>query len=119
MKPNINIIEHIRSIELSAKTTFLKIKNIFVNESENSKEVLETYGKYMLGHANPEDMNQANKKFRELLKAAGLGALCLIPGTVVTLPLVLYAAKKLKIDILPPSFYKEFPGLKEADKKDE
>ncbi|MCF6766102.1 hypothetical protein L3V82_09975 [Thiotrichales bacterium 19S3-7] len=116
MKSNINILESIRLMGVSAKATLLKIKNIFLDESENSKAVLETYGKYALGKANADEMEQANKKFRELLKAAGLGALCLIPGTVVTLPLILYAAKKLKIDILPPSFYKEFPGLKEAEK---
>ena len=81
-------------------------------ESDKAKSMLTTYGEYMTGKATKEDMEQANSRFRDLLKAVGMGGFCVLPGTVVTLPLILMAAKKLNIDLLPKSFYEQFPSLK-------
>lgn len=106
------ILDALASATNSTKESFIKIKKIFSIESTNSKEVLTTYGKHLSGDATKSEMEVANQKFRELLKAIGLGSLCIIPGTVITLPVILIAARKIGIDLLPKSFYDEFPNLK-------
>ncbi len=94
------------------KENYLKLKTIFSAESDNTKEILNSYGRYLNGDASKKEMEEANEKFRDLLKAIGLGSLCIIPGSIITIPAILYAAKKIGIDLLPKSFYEQFPNLK-------
>jgi hypothetical protein len=65
------ILDAIASATNSTKESFIKIKKIFSIESANSKEVLTTYGKHLSGDATKSEMEVANQKFRELLKAIG------------------------------------------------
>lgn len=99
-----------------AKNDLLKIKNIFENEGLNSRDVLVYYGRYLSDKGTKADLEVANAKFLELLKAAGFGAFLVLPGTVITLPAILLLCKKLGINILPKSFYEQFPKLKKVEK---
>jgi hypothetical protein len=95
-----------------SKSSFLKLKLIFEQETENSIDVVEAYSRFISGKGSKPEIKDANLKLRDLLKAVGLGGFCILPGTVVTLPILIMAAKKVGIDLLPESVYKQYPNLK-------
>jgi hypothetical protein len=111
-----NILHNIPFLK-PTKESMLKLKNILAAENSNTKAIFSTYGKYINNSATKEEMEEANDKFRDLVKAIGLGSLLIIPGTVITLPIILISARKLGIELLPKSFYDEFPNLREKNKK--
>ena len=88
------------------------MKLIFEQETENSIDILEAYSRFVGGKGSKVELKEANAKLRDLLKAVGLGGFCILPGTVVTLPILIMAAKKMGIDLLPESVYEQYPNLK-------
>ncbi len=93
-----------------------RLQQIFAQESSESKLMMEVYGRSLINKATPEELQQANKQFGELLKTLGLGTIFVLPGGVVTLPLTIMAAKKLGVDILPASFKNKVPTEKLVEK---
>ena len=77
--------------------------------------MLEQYAKYLSGDATKEEMKQANEQFRQLLKTLGVGAFLILPGSVITLPLIVMLGKKFGINLLPNFFHKKFPHIKDKD----
>lgn len=65
------------------------------------QDMLEIYYRYINGEATQEQMEQANADFRNFLKTLGLGALIIIPGSFVTIPIIVKMSKSVGIDILP------------------
>ena len=78
-----------------------RLKRIVRKEREKTAEMFKVYKDYVNGSATPEEMEAANKQFRNLLKIAGLTSLTLLPGSVVTIPIVVKLAKKYNINLLP------------------
>ena len=95
------------------KETLLKVKEIFQEENDNTRIILSTYAKYLKNNASKKELKIANNKLKDILRGIGIGSLLIIPGSFITLPLLLISAKKLGIDVLPKSFYDKFPDLKE------
>ena len=108
------MIDFIKDLGVDAKANLLKLKAIFSEEQHNSRDMLVRYGRYLSGDSSKQDLEKANADFRELLKVTGLGAFCILPGTMLTLPILAMVAKKLGMDIFPSSFYRQFPDLKKT-----
>ncbi len=60
-----------------------------------------TYYRFLKNEVTPAQMEQANAEFRNFLKSLGLGTLFLLPGSPITIPAAIKAARSLGIDILP------------------
>ena len=90
----------------------LLIKRALAKESQETKNMLFIYGRYMRGDASKNDMKKANAQFRELLKNIGLGIVVMLPFAVITIPVIVKVGRILGVDILPASF-------KEQDKKND
>jgi hypothetical protein len=82
----------------------LKIKDALAKEGEQSIKMFETYAKYTQGLASVKEMDEANNQFKDFLKTIGLGVFAVLPGSPITIPLLIKLAEKLGIDIMPDSF---------------
>lgn len=86
------------------KDDLLKIKAGLAQEGQESKEMLQIYGKFTYGKASKEQMAFANKQFIDLLKGMGLGVIVVLPFSPITIPIIVALGKKYGIDVLPSSF---------------
>lgn len=95
--------------DVSLSTGKMLEKDLFALQTALKKEasavqgMVEIYYRYINGKASKEEMELANSEFRNFLKTLGLGALLIIPGSVITIPVIVKMAKSLGIDILPKS----------------
>ena len=109
MKPNKKI--SLDSLGHRAKLTLQKnlriIRSAFRTESQETAAMLKTYLEYTQGEVGTKEMKEANKQFRNLLKAIGLGALAVLPFSPITIPLIVKLGEKLGVDVLPPSIREE------------
>ena len=84
----------------------LKIKDSFLNETEENKKMMDIYLKYAEGNASEEEIIEANKQFEQILKSLGLGVLVVLPFSPITIPYIIKKAKEFGIDIIP-NWYKK------------
>ena len=84
----------------------LKIKDSFLNETEENKKMLDIYLKYTEGNASEEEIIEANKQFEQILKSLGLGILVVLPFSPITIPYIIKKAEEFGIDIIP-NWYKK------------
>jgi hypothetical protein len=82
----------------------LKIKDALSNEGEQSIKMFEIYARYTQGKATEKEMNKANKQFGDFLKTIGLGVFAILPGSPITIPILVKLGQKFGIDIMPDSF---------------
>lgn len=80
---------------------FQALQRGLVLEAIATRGMLGTYYRFLKRQATPEQMEQANADFRNLVKSLGLGTMFLLPGSPITIPAAIKAAKSLGIDILP------------------
>ena len=80
------------------------LKNLLEQESESTKEMLKTYYSYTQGKIKEEDLEQANKQLKELIRDLGFGFLTILPFAPITIPFLVKLARKYKIDIVPEWF---------------
>lgn len=83
------------------------LKVALAQETVETKEMLEVYSRFTRGKATQEEMNTANKQFRDLLKSLGLGVFAVLPFAPVTIPLLIRIGRKFGIELLPTSFKKK------------
>ena len=81
----------------------LMLKNALKQESLAVQGMVEVYYRFVAGNASKEEMDLANAEFRNFLKTLGLGALVVIPGSFITIPLIVKMSKTLGVNILPKS----------------
>jgi hypothetical protein len=87
------------------KNWLLKLKNGLSQEAGESKEMLDVYARYMNGFpVSPEEMNVANQQIKDVVRMLGLGAYALLPGHVITAPVIFGLAKKYNIELFPSAF---------------
>ena len=84
----------------------LKLKDSFLEESEENKKMLDVYIKFIEGEATEEDIEYANNQLNEIFKSLGLGVLTILPFSPITIPYVMKKAQELGIDIIP-NWYKK------------
>ncbi len=80
------------------------LKNTLEQESESTKEMLKTYYSYTQGKIKEEDLEQANKQLKELIRDLGFGFLTILPFAPITIPFLVKLARKYEIDIVPEWF---------------
>lgn len=98
------------------KNKFKALKEALSKEGAQTKVMFETYARFTTGKATQEEMENANKQFRDVLKTLGLGIFAVLPAAPITIPLILKIGKKLGIDILPDSFSSSDNETKEKEK---
>ena len=84
----------------------LKLKDSFLEESEENKKMLDVYIKYIEGQATEDEIEYANNQLNEIFKSLGLGVLTILPFSPITIPYVMKKAQELGIDIIP-NWYKK------------
>ena len=84
----------------------LKLKDSFLEESEENKKMLDVYIKSIEGEASDEEIDYANNQLNQIFKSLGLGVLTVLPFSPVTIPFVIKKAQELGIDIIP-NWYKK------------
>ena len=84
----------------------LKLKDSFLEESEENKKMLDVYIKFIEGEASEDEIEYANNQLNEIFKSLGLGVLTILPFSPITIPYVMKKAQELGIDIIP-NWYKK------------
>ena len=79
----------------------LKLKDSFLEESDENKRMLDIYVRYIEGVATDEEVNEANYQLKQVLKSLGLGILVILPFSPISIPYVLKKAKEFEIDLIP------------------
>ena len=83
------------------KQNLLKLKDLFLEETEENKKMLDIYISYIEGNANEEDITEANEQLIQIFKSLGLGVLVVLPFSPISIPYVLKKAKEFDIDLIP------------------
>ena len=83
------------------KQNLLKLKDSFLEETEENKKMLDIYINYIEGNASDEDIENANKQLKQIFKSLGLGILVILPFSQISIPYVLKKAKAHNIDLIP------------------
>ena len=84
----------------------LKLKDNFLEESEENKKMLDVYIKSIEGEASEDEIDYANNQLNQIFKSLGLGVLSVLPFSPITIPFVIKKAQELGIDIIP-NWYKK------------
>jgi hypothetical protein len=95
------------------KETFAKLKQALSTETGETKEMMDVYKRALKNQASSEEINTANKQFKDVLKIVGLttfvAGTSMIPGSGPALfPIEKYLNTK-GISILPNGFKDAFP----------
>ena len=94
------------------KQNLLKLKDSFLEETEENKKMLDIYINYIEGNASDKDIENANKQLKQIFKSLGLGILVILPFSPISLPYVLKKAKENDIDLIP-EWYKALSKYKD------
>ena len=78
----------------------LKIKESFLEESDENKKMLDIYVKYIEGSVTDDELDFANEQLTQVLKSIGLGVLVILPFSPVTIPYILKKADEYEIDLI-------------------
>jgi len=84
----------------------LKLKDSFLEESEENKKMLDIFVKQIEGTASEDEIFYANEQLNEIFKNIGLGVLTVLPFSPITIPYMIKKAQELGIDIIP-KWYKK------------
>jgi hypothetical protein len=84
----------------------LKLKDSFLEESEENKKMLDVYIKSIEVEASEDEIDYANNQLNQIFKSLGLGVLTVLPFSPITIPFVIKKAQELGIDIIP-NWYKK------------
>ena len=84
----------------------LKLKDSFLEESEENKKMLDVYIKSIEGEASDDEIDYADNQLNQIFKSLGLGVLTGLPFSPITIPFVIKKAQELGIDIIP-NWYKK------------
>ena len=94
-------------LHLTGNVALLDLKRLKTSldfEVDSTKEMFETYKRFLVNEASGKEMEKANEEFRNLLKTLGIGTIFLLPGGLITLPLVIKMGKVFGIDLYPRIF---------------
>ena len=84
----------------------LKLKDSFLEESEENIKMLDVYIKSIEGEASEDEIDYANNQLNQIFNSLGLGVLTVLPFSPITIPFVIKKAQELGIDIIP-NWYKK------------
>lgn len=79
----------------------LKLKDSFLEETEENRRMLDIYANYIDGKASDQEIDEANYQLKQVLKSFGLGILVILPFSPISIPYVLKKAKEYDIELIP------------------
>ena len=82
------------------KKKLLEIKEAIANGAGYSKEMVQTYSKWLAGRATPEEVASANDCAKDLLKGSVLASLFVLPGGALIIFALVKMAKKFGVDLI-------------------
>lgn len=94
--------------ETEIKKSLQKLKSVFEEEIEKSKEMWAIYSKAAKGEATMNELHSANRICQELMSTARFAAVLAMPGAIFVLPHLVKAAEQFGVDLVPPSVAKQF-----------
>lgn len=102
----------IKNYLINIKKQHDKIKkgtnNFFGSSKQEYKETIKMIKVFFSKKPTKEEINEAKKQFKDLLKISSLRPILILPGSPITLPLFYKIAKKFNIDLTPSSFKYNF-----------
>ena len=108
--------DRIRKHKDKAKHGFQALKEHLAEESDETKNMVDTYQRWVEGKATQEEMKVANEQFKDLIRLAGMGTFFgLVPGSMLLLPIAVYGANKVGIRLLPSAFMPDEPPAQGED----
>ena len=84
----------------------LKLKESFLEESEENRKMLDIYVKSIEGFASEDEIKYADNQLKQIFKNLGLGVLTILPFRPITIPYVVKKAQEFGIDLIP-NWYKK------------
>ena len=79
----------------------LKLKDSFIEETDENKKMLDIYVKYVEGNASEYEIEEVNYQLKQVLNSLGLGILVILPFSPISIPYILKKAKELEIELIP------------------
>ena len=87
--------------EIKIQKYLLKLKDSFLDETEENRRMLDIYVNYIDGKASNKDIEEANYQLKQVLRSLGLGILVVLPFSPISIPYVLKKAKEFDIELIP------------------
>jgi hypothetical protein len=84
----------------------LKLKESFLEETEENRKMLDIYVKSIEGLASKDEIKYADNQLKQIFKNLGLGVLTILPFSPITIPYVVKKAQEFGIDLIP-NWYKK------------
>ena len=84
----------------------LKLKESFLEETEENRKMLDIYVKSIEGLASEDEIKYADNQLKQIFKNLGLGVLTILPFSPITIPYVIKKAQEFGIDLIP-NLYKK------------
>ena len=84
----------------------LKLKESFLEETEENRKMLDIYVKSIEGLASEDEIKYADNQLKQIFKNLGLGVLTILPFSPITIPYVIKKAQEFGIDLIP-NWYKK------------
>ena len=84
----------------------LKLKESFLEETEENRKMLDIYVKSVEGLASEDEIKYADNQLKQIFKNLGLGVLTILPFSPITIPYVVKKAQEFGIDLIP-NWYKK------------
>ena len=84
----------------------LKLKESFLEETEENRKMLDIYVKSIEGLASEDEIKYADNQLKQIFKNLGLGVLTILPFSPITIPFVVKKAQEFGIDLIP-NWYKK------------
>ena len=78
-----------------------KLRDSFLEESEENRRMLDTYANYIDGTASDKEIDEANYQLKQVFRSVGLGILVALPFSPISIPYVLKKAKEYNIELIP------------------
>lgn len=88
----------------SLRRSLVVIKRGLAQETVQTKAMLDTYRKYLLGQASDAEMQVANEQFRDVLRGLGLSIVVILPFSPITIPAIVKLGERFGVTVLPSSF---------------
>lgn len=93
-----------------------RLKMEMAREGKANSAMMRSYARWVEGRASEEEMRQAERQMRELLKTVGVGGLAILPFSPLTIPWLVAVGNKVGVQILPDWYYRI--ARKEQEKAD-
>ena len=83
------------------KQYILRIKDSFIEETDENRQMLDIYMKHIDGSASDNEIKKANHQLKQVFKSFSMGILLILPFSPISIPYVLKKAKELEIELIP------------------